>query len=51
MTPLGGQVQVGPRDDILAGAGRQSAQAEPPQHPAETDLDADKFEPVVARCG
>ena len=51
MTPLGGQVQVGPRDDVLAVARRQSAQAESPQHPAEADLDADEFEPVVRRCG
>ena len=47
VTALGGQVQVGPRDDILAVARRQSAQAESPQHPAEADLDADQFEPVV----
>ena len=51
MTPLGGQVQVGPRDDILAVASRQSAQAESPQHPAEADLDADQFEPVVGGAG
>ena len=51
MTPLGGQVQVGPRDDVLAGARRQSTQAESPQHPAEADFDADKFEPVVRGAG
>ncbi len=44
-------MQVGPGDDILAGASRQSTQAEPPQHPAEADLDADKFEPVVGGAG
>ena len=51
VTALGGQVQVGPGDDILVGACRQSMQAESPQYPAEADLGADQFEPVVGGAG
>ena len=47
MTSLGGQVQIGPGDDVLAGVGGQSPQAKSLQHRAETDLDADQFEAAV----
>jgi hypothetical protein len=51
VSPFGGQVQVGPGDDVLPGACRESRKAEPPEYPAEPDLDADQFEPLVGgRC-
>ena len=47
MAALGGQVQIGPCDDVLAGVRGKSPQAKSPQHRTETDLDADQFEAVV----
>ena len=51
MTPFGGQVQVGPPDDVLAVAAGQSAQAEPPEHRPEADINADKFQPAADGAG
>ena len=50
MAALGGQVQIGPCDDVLVGVRGKSPQAKSPQHPTETDLDADQFEAVVGAC-
>jgi hypothetical protein len=44
MAPLGGQVEIGPCDDVLMRVGGQSPQAKSTQHRTETDLDADHFE-------
>ncbi|CAN5791413.1 hypothetical protein BH09ACT7_BH09ACT7_38920 [soil metagenome] len=44
---VGGEVEVSPRHDVVAGAGRQSWQAESSKHSTEPDLDTNQFESVV----
>jgi len=51
MSAFGSEVQIGPRDRVAAGPCCQPAQAQPPQHGAESDLDADHFELRVGAAG